>query len=78
MLGVTFSIDEITMRFKGNHAFKIRMTYKSEGDGEQTDEKFQKGYKYQIFMCNNPVPKTHLSKIMLPLDARAMSHFDTV
>ena len=32
MLGVAFSIDETTMRFKGYHAEK-RMTYKSKGDG---------------------------------------------
>ena len=33
MLGVTFYIDETTMRFKGHHVDKIRSTYKAEGDG---------------------------------------------
>ena len=29
MLGIKFSMDEITMIFKGHHVEKIRMTYKS-------------------------------------------------
>ena len=33
MLGVTFSTDEMTMRFKGYHGDRIRMTYKAECDG---------------------------------------------
>ena len=31
MLGVTFSMDKMTMHFKGHNADKIRMTYKTEG-----------------------------------------------
>ena len=43
-------MDEMIMRFKVNHADKIRMMYKAEGDGLQTDNIFQKGYTYQIFI----------------------------
>ena len=50
MLGFTFYMNEMTVNFKGHHAEKIRMTYKSEGYGLHTDAIFQKGYTYQIFM----------------------------
>ena len=48
-----------------NHALqisscrKIRMTYKTEGTGLQADDIFQKGYTYQICICNDPAPKTY-------------------
>ena len=50
MIRVTFSKDEITMRFKGLRAKKIRMAYKAEGDGLYTDDICQNGYTYQMFM----------------------------
>ena len=78
MLGVTFSMDEMTMRFKGHHTDRIRMTYKSEDDGLQAYDLFNKGYTYQIFMCNATVSKTYLAKRLSPLDAREMALFDTV
>ena len=33
MIGVEFSMDEIIMRFKDNHADKKMMTYKEKGGG---------------------------------------------
>ena len=42
ILGVTFSIDEIAMRFKGPRVEKIRMMCKAESGGLQTDSLFQK------------------------------------
>ena len=77
MHGFTFSMNEINMHFKGHHADKIMMTYKAEGDGLQTDTIFRKWYTYQIFMWNDPVPKTYLSKSLYPLDAKVMALFDT-
>ena len=53
MIRVTISIDEMTMNFKGHHKDRIRMSYKQEGYGLQADASFQKGYTYQIFMCND-------------------------
>ena len=50
-------MDEMTMNFKIHHAEKLRMTYKSEDGVLHTDAIFQKGYTYQIFMCNDPVSK---------------------
>ena len=78
MLGVTFSTDEMTVCFKGHHANRIKMTYKTDGDGLHTYDLFNKGYTYQIFMCNNTVSKTYLAKRLLPLDSREMAPFDTV
>ena len=56
MLGVAFSIDEMTRHFKGHHTDKRRITYKEKGDGLQTYAICQKGYTYQIIMCNDPSP----------------------
>ena len=76
ILGAIFYMNEITMRFKGHHADKIRMAYKSEGDGLQTDDIFQKGYTYQIFICNYPVSKTYLAKRLSLLYPRVMEISD--
>ena len=56
MLGVAFSIDEMTMRFKGHHADKKRMTKKSKVDELQKYALCQKGCTNQIFMCNDTLP----------------------
>ena len=42
MLGVAFSVDEMTMRFKFYDTDKRRTMYKAEGDGFQADDIFQK------------------------------------
>ena len=52
---VPVSIYEITMRFKGHSADKISTMYKSEVIRLQADALCQKGYTYEIFMCNYPV-----------------------
>ena len=57
IIGLTFYLNEITMSFKVRHADKISMTYKAEGGGLQTDNIFHKGYKYQIFLWDDPVSK---------------------
>ena len=78
MLGYSFSTYVMTLHFKGRHADKIRMTYKEEYGELQTDAFFKKRYIYQIFMCNDPFPKTYLSKIMFPLSDILIALFDTV
>ena len=77
ILGVTFSMDVITIPSKGHHEEKIRMMYKSEADLLQTDAHFQKGYIYQIFVCNDPVSKAYISKRLTPIDSILMALFDT-
>ena len=76
MLGVTFSMDEMAVHSKGRHVNKIRIMYKSEGGGLQTDAIFQKGYSNQIFMCNDPVSETSLAKSLLPIYARVVALLD--
>ena len=78
MLGVAFYIDESTMWFKGCNADKMNITYKAEGDGFQADTICQKLYIYQIFVCNDPLPKTHLDKIMLPIHDIVLALIDYV
>ena len=54
------------------------MMYKEEGYRLQTYAFFQKGQKYQILMCTDTVPITHLSKRLYPIYAIVMALFDTV
>ena len=47
------------MHFKGHHAEKIRMMYKSEGDELQIDEIFRKDthikYLYEMILCQKHI-----------------------
>ena len=78
MLGVAFSIDEMTMRFKGRHEDKKRITYKAEGDGFQCDALCQEGYTYQVYMRNDPAPQKYMKQGLSPLHSRVMSLFDSL
>ena len=78
MLGIAFSIDEMTMGFKGKHVDKRRITYKAEGDGFQGDALCQDGFTYQVYMRNHPAPKEYLRLGLSPLHARVMALFDSV
>ena len=66
ILSVTISIDEIATNFKGNNGDQINMIYKAEFYGLQADALCQKGYTYQVFVCNDPNLKQYLSKILSP------------
>ena len=50
LLGVAFSVNEMTIGFQGQHSDKLRITYKAEGDGFQADALFQESFPYQVFM----------------------------
>ena len=78
LLGLCFSIDEMTMRFKGQHKDKQRITYKAEGDGFQADALCDEGFTYQVYMRNDPAPKKYLKQGMSPLHSRVMALFDAV
>ena len=78
LLGLAVSIDEMTMRFKGKHADKLRVTYKNEGDGFQCDALCQDGYCYQFYFRNEPAPSQYLREDMSPLHARVMSLFNSL
>ena len=76
LLGVAFSIDEMTIGFQGHHADKLRITYKNEGDGFQADALCQEGFTFQVFMRNDPAPIKYLNQGLSPLHSRVMSLFD--
>ena len=78
MLAVAFSVDEMTMGFKGQHTDKKRITYKAEGDGFQADALCQDGFTYQVFMRNDSTPTKYLKQGLSPLHSRVMGLFDTV
>ena len=46
LLGVAFSVDEMTIGFQGHHADKMQITYKAEGDGFQADALCQEGFTF--------------------------------
>jgi hypothetical protein len=70
LLGIAFSIDEMTMGFKGCHQDKKRITYKTEGDGFQADAFRQDGFTFQTFMRNDPAPKKYMDQGLSPLHSR--------
>jgi hypothetical protein len=78
MLGPCFSIDEMTLRFKGQHKDKRIITYKAEGDGFQCDALCQEGYYYQHYFRNDPPPNKYLNQDLSPLHSRCMWLFDSV
>lgn len=79
LVGVSFSVDEMTMGFQGKHADAKRITYKRAGDGFQCDALCSDGFTYQFYMRNDPAPKKWMQEQGLsPLHARVMSLFDTL
>ena len=54
------------------------MTYKEEDYGLQSDDICKKGYKYQIFTCNDHAAKTYLDKILPSILAKVVDLLDTV
>lgn len=75
-LGVAFSVDEMTMCFKGHHQDKKRITYKAEGDGFQCDALCQNGFTYQVYIRNDPAPPKYLKLGLSPLHSRVMVLYD--
>ena len=76
LLACAFSVDEMTMGFKGHHRDKKRITYKAEGDGFQADALCQDGFTYQIWMRNDRAPAKYLKEGLSPLHSRVMGLFD--
>ena len=54
------------------------MIYKSKGDELQTYDICQKGYTYQIFICDDTFSETYIVNTIFSLHARVMTSFDTV
>ena len=78
LLACAFSIDEMTMGFKGQHRDKRRINYKAEGDGFQADALCQDGFTYQVYMRNDRAPAKYLKNGLSPLHSRVMALFDSV
>ena len=66
----------MTMRFKGHHRDKLRITYKAEGDGFQADDICDEGYFYQVYMWNEPARMKYLKQGISPIHSRTMALFD--
>jgi Transposase IS4 len=71
-LGERISIDEQTMGFQGRHADKLRISYKTEGDGFQCEAMGQDGYTYVVYFRNVPAPSHYIKNGLSPLHARCL------
>ena len=69
----------MTIRFEGMHRDKLRIIYKSEVDGFQTDTIYDDEYCLQVYMWNTPTIEKYLNQGMFPVHsrARALFHFLT-
>lgn len=48
------------MRFQGQHKDQLCVTYKSEGDGVQTEALCNEGFTYDVYIRNDPEPKSSI------------------
>ena len=56
LLDLCFSIDEMTMRFQGQHKDKYHITYKTEGDGFQADALCEEASSIKFTCAMTPYP----------------------
>ena len=77
MLGITYSVKEMIMRFQGLHKDKIIITYKRKGDGFQCNALCQDGFCYQFYFRNHPDPSKYLKQGISPLHEKVMNIFDS-
>jgi len=70
--GVNLGLDEQTVGFQGHHVDKMRITYKTEGDGFQCDALCDDGFTYSIFFRNEPPPLEYVRAGLSPLHARSL------
>jgi Transposase IS4 len=68
--------NEQTIGFQGQHADKLRITYKAEGDGFQCDALCDSGYTIGFYFHNMPPPGGYVRMGWSPLHARMLSLFD--
>ena len=54
--GLSVSIDEMTIGFKGKHGLALRITYKREGDGYQCDAVCEDGYTFSFWFRHGDAP----------------------
>ena len=66
-MGRDISGDEQTLGFQGQHADKLQITYKAEGDGFQCDALCDSGYSWTFFFHNMPDPKKWIRLGFSPL-----------
>ena len=77
LLGVCFTIDDMTIGFQGMLADKKRITYKSEGGGFQEDELCEDGFCFQFYFRNDPANVEYTNTGLSPLYSRVMELFDS-
>lgn len=64
--------DEQTCGFQGRSQFKLRITYKAEGDGFQCDAICDSGYTYDFHFRQSPAPAKWLKRGFSPLHSRVL------
>ena len=74
--GWDLSGNEQTMGFKGQHADKLWINYKKEGDGFQANCLADDGYTFTFYLQNQPAPKKFIDMGFSPLHSRVMALYD--
>ena len=68
--------DEQTIGFQGQHADKLHITYKAEGDGFQCDALADAGFTWTFYFCNQLVPEKWKMLGYSPLHPHILGMFD--
>ena len=68
--------DEQMIGFQGQHADKLSITYKVEGDGFQCDALADAGFTWTFYFCNQPVPEKWTMLGYSPLHSHILGMFD--
>ena len=76
-LGKIISVDEQTCGFQGQHASKLRITYKKEGNGLQCEALYDDGYTFTFYFRHDSPPEKYTAIGLSPLHARVMYLFDS-
>ena len=74
-VGANISVDEQDIGFQGQHADKMRISYKKVGDGFLVDALCADGYTYCFYFRNQKAPKKWMDKGLSPLHSRVMALF---
>lgn len=72
-MGHQLAGDEQTCGFQGRSVFKLRITYKREGDGFQCDALCLDGYTYCFYFRQSPPPAKWTEKGFGTLHARSLA-----
>ena len=76
-LGENISVDEQTCGFQCRHPYKLRITYKNQGDKFQGDALCDNVYTFTLYFRHEPPLENYTKQGISPFYARVMYLFDS-